>query len=98
MNGAIATLSTYITDLTATPTAQRFLTNLVAGEITLLTGIFWLVLAVGISIIGGAIGGMLLASKDLGYRLSAMIGGLFGPVGVIPAVLVGLAVLKLSHI
>ena len=98
MNEAIATLSTYITDLMATPSVQQFLTNLVAGEITLLTGFFWLVLAVGISIVGGAIGGILLAGKDLGYRLSAMIGGLFGPVGVIPAVLVGLAVLKLSHI
>ena len=47
-----------------------------------------------ISIIGGAIGGIWLAGKDLGYGLAAMIGGLFGPAGVIPAIIVGLAILK----
>ena len=32
--------------------------------------------------LGGAIGGVLLARKDLGYSLSAMIGGLVGPLGI----------------
>ena len=59
-----------------------------------LTGIFWLAVASVISIIGGAIGGIWLAGKDLGYGLAAMIGGLFGPAGVIPAIIVGLAILK----
>ncbi|NEP46487.1 MAG: hypothetical protein F6K35_47750 [Okeania sp. SIO2H7] len=82
--------------MTTNPIVKDFLNNLTAGEITLLTGIFWLGVAAALSIVGGAIGGVLLAGKDLGYRLSAMIGGLFGPVGVIPAVLLGLAVLKFA--
>lgn len=86
------------TNITANPNFQLFLDNLQAGEITWLTGIFWLAVAAAVSVAGGAIGGVLLASKDLGYSLSAMIGGLFGPVGVIPAVLLGLAVLKLAQI
>ena len=96
MSESIAIATTLITNITANPIVRDFLNNLAAGEITLLTGIFWLGLAAALSIVGGAIGGILLASKDLGYRLSAMIGGLFGPVGVIPAVLLGLAVLKFA--
>lgn len=72
-----------------------FLTSLGTGEINLMTGLIWFILAAGLSVVGGAIGGILLAGKDLGYQLAAMIGGLFGPVGVMPAVIVGLVVLKL---
>ncbi|AUB39586.1 ABC-type spermidine/putrescine transport system, permease component II [Nostoc flagelliforme CCNUN1] len=45
--------------------------------------------------VGGAIGGMLLAGKDIGYQFSAMLGALFAPAGVIPAILLGLAALNL---
>ncbi len=72
-----------------------FLTSLAAGDINLITGLAWLAVAAALSVIGGAIGGILLAGKDLGYQLAAIIGGLFGPAGVIPAVLLGLVVLKL---
>ncbi|WP_013321763.1 hypothetical protein [Gloeothece verrucosa] len=71
-----------------------FINSLMIGEIDLLTGLFWLGIALTLSIIGGAIGGMLLAGKDLGYYFSAMMGGLFGPVGVIPATIIGLTILK----
>ncbi|WP_287526013.1 hypothetical protein [Okeania sp. SIO2C2] len=94
MSGLITVVSTLITDLEAIPGFQIFISNLVTGEITILTAIFWLGVASGISIIAGAIGGIWLAGKDLGYSLAAMIGGLFGPAGVIPAVIVGLAILK----
>ncbi len=77
------------------PMVQSFVSNLVVGEITLLTGLFWLIIAGIMSVIGGAIGGMLLAGKDLGYQLSAMMGSLLGPAGVIPVAAVGLVVLKL---
>ncbi len=77
-----------------TTAVQTFWQDLIAGEITLLTGIVWLAVAGAVSIVGGAIGGVLLARKDLGYGLSAMIGGLFGPVGVLPAIALGLIVLK----
>ena len=77
-----------------TAAVQTFLHDLTAGQITLLTGIVWLAVAGAVSILGGAIGGVLLARKDLGFGLSAMIGGLFGPVGVLPAITLGLIVLK----
>lgn len=98
MTEFVAIATSFATNITANPNFQQFLDNLAVGEITWLTGIFWLAVAAAVSIVGGAIGGILLASKDLGYRLSAMIGGLFGPVGVIPAVLLGLAVLKFAQI
>ena len=64
------------------------------GDINLLTGILWLSLAVLLSVMGGAIGGVILAGKDIGYPLAARVGGLFGPAGVVPAILVGLVILK----
>ncbi|MDJ0517830.1 MAG: hypothetical protein QNJ74_16795 [Trichodesmium sp. MO_231.B1] len=94
MSDLLSTINTLITDLEAMPSIHVFISNLASGEITILTAIFWLAVASGISIIGGAIGGIWLAGKDLGYSLAAMIGGLFGPAGVIPAVVVGLAILK----
>ncbi len=78
------------------PYIQQFLTDLVNGQITLFTGVFWVLIAAGISIVGGAIGGILLAGKTLGVQLSAMIGGLFGPTAVIPATAIALVVLKIA--
>ena len=94
MSNLLSTINSLITNLNGVPSIHIFVSNLANGEITILTAIFWLGVASGISIIGGAIGGILLAGKDLGYNLAAMIGGLFGPAGVIPAVVVGLAILK----
>ncbi|CCQ49999.1 MULTISPECIES: hypothetical protein [Crocosphaera] len=76
------------------PSIQDFFTNVVTGEITIITGIFWLFFAGFISMIAGAIGGILLAGKDLGYELAAILGGLFGPAGVLPVAAIGLVVLK----
>ena len=94
MSDLLTTINTLMTDLETMPSIHIFISNLATGEITILTGIFWLEVASVISIIGGAIGGIWLAGKDLGYGLAAMIGGLFGPAGVIPAIIVGLAILK----
>lgn len=82
-------------NLTANPVIHEFINNLMAGEITLLTGGFWLALAAALSLVGGAIGGMILAGKDLGYQLAAMIGSLLGSAGAIPVTAIGLIVLKL---
>jgi hypothetical protein len=71
-----------------------FLSSLLSGDINLITSLVWLVIAAGLSIVGGAIGGILLAGKDLGYELAAMTGGLLGPAGVIPAVFIGLVLLN----
>ncbi|ACB51205.1 conserved hypothetical protein [Crocosphaera subtropica ATCC 51142] len=80
--------------VSSNPSIQGFFTNLMAGEITLITGIFWLLFAAVISMIAGAIGGIILAGKDLGYELAAILGSLFGPAGVIPVAAIGLVVLK----
>lgn len=71
-----------------------FLSNLVIGEIIILIVIFWLVVVSLILIFVGVIGGIWLVGKDLGYGLVVIIGGLFGFVGVIFAVIVGLIILK----
>ncbi|WP_099073019.1 hypothetical protein [Nostoc linckia] len=62
-----------------------FLTNLAAGELNITTEFIWLITGIVLSMIGGAIGGMLLAGKDIGYEFSAILGALFAPAGVIPA-------------
>ena len=84
-----------MTNILTNPIVHDFLSSFAVGDINLITGLVWLGIAAALSVVGGAIGGILLAGKDLGYELAAMIGGLFGPAGVIPAVLVGLVILKL---
>ncbi len=80
------------------PLINKLITSLVAGDINFATGIVWLIVATIVSMAGGAIGGLILARKDLGYELSAILGGFFGPAGVIPTMLLGLAILNiLTH-
>ena len=83
-----------MTEIITAPHFKELLTSLAVGDINLMTGIVWLLIATALSMIGGAIGGMLLAGKDIGYQFSALLGGLFGPAGVIPAILLGLFFLK----
>ncbi|BAY13790.1 hypothetical protein [Calothrix sp. NIES-2098] len=68
--------------------------NLASGELNITAELLCVLLATILSMIGGAIGGMLLAGKDIGYQFSAILGGLFGPAGVIPAIVLGLVVLN----
>lgn len=96
MSDLVNAIQTMITDVEAMSSFQIFANDLATGEITILTAIFWVTVASGISVIAGAIGGIWLAGKDLGYSLAAMIGSLFGPAGVIPAVIIGLAILKFA--
>jgi hypothetical protein len=77
------------------PLVNKLITSLVAGEVNFFTGVIWLIVATLMSIAGGAIGGLLIARKDLGYELSAILGGFFGPAGVIPTILLGLAILNI---
>ena len=69
--------------------------SLMTGDLNLLTGFIWFIVASVVSMIAGAIGGMLLAGEDLGYDFAAILGGLFGPAGVIPGVVLGLIILDL---
>lgn len=85
-----------IQELWNDPLLQDLISSFFAQEINLATGAIWLAIAVVFSIVGGALGGMVLAGQDLGYRLAAMIGGLFGPAAVIPATILGLLALKVG--
>ncbi|QSJ17635.1 hypothetical protein JYQ62_01780 [Nostoc sp. UHCC 0702] len=80
-------------DILINPSVTDFFTNMAAGDLNLATGLLWLVLATVVSMIGGAIGGIILAGKDIGYSFSAMLGALFAPAGAIPAIILGLIVL-----
>ena len=74
---------------------SNFLISMVSSDLNIVTGLVWLFIATIISMIGGAIGGILLAGKDIGYAFSAMLGALFAPAGTVPAILLGFALLTL---
>ena len=74
---------------------SEMMTSLMAGDLNLLNGFIWFVVATVVSMIGGAVGGMLLAGEELGYNFAAILGGLFGPAGVFPGAILGLVVLNL---
>ena len=56
--------------------------------------VLWSLFAAILAIVGGALAGMKLAGKDFGNALAAMMGAMFGPVAVVPGVLLGLIILK----
>ena len=66
MSDLLTTINTLMTDLETMPSIHIFISNLATGEITILTGIFWLAVASVISIIGGAIGNV-VDKLTLGY-------------------------------
>ena len=74
---------------------QELFAQLGAGRIGPLTGLAWLLVAFVLSMVGGAAAGVRLAGKDLGNDLAAVMGAMFGPTAVVPAVLLGLLVLAL---
>ncbi|NJM21485.1 MAG: hypothetical protein HC836_27205 [Richelia sp. RM2_1_2] len=84
-----------MTDILTNYDLSGMMTSLMTGDLNLLTGFIWFVVATIVSMIGGAIGGMLLAGEELGYNFAAILGGLFGPAGVIPGAILGLIVLNL---
>jgi len=67
--------------------------HMLTGQLTWSTVAVWTVLSVPLSVAGGALGGMVLAGKDLGNGVAAMMGGMFGPVAATPGILLGLALL-----
>jgi ABC-type spermidine/putrescine transport system permease subunit II len=77
------------------PGVKELLTSLASSDLNLTTAIAWLIITTILSMIGGAIGGMILAGKELGYQFSATIGSLFAPAGVVPAIILGILMLNL---
>jgi hypothetical protein len=71
------------------------LQQLAGGHLSLSTGLIWIVLALVLSGAGGALTGIVLAGKDLGNGLAALMGGMFGPTAAVPTTIAGLLVLRL---
>lgn len=74
---------------------ESLLQQLANGDLTLVTGLVWTLLAALLSLIGGAMAGVALAGKDLGNEVAALMGGMFGPSAAVPAVVAGLFLLHL---
>ena len=74
---------------------QGIVDQLVAGRVSATTFAIWVVLALLLSLAGGALAGIKLAGNDLGNELAAMMGAMFGPTAAVPGIVVGLIVLAL---
>jgi hypothetical protein len=61
--------------------------------VTGLTAVGLVVLALVLAMLGGAATGARIAGQYLGNGLAAMMGAFFGPAAVVPAVLLGVALL-----
>ena len=57
------------------------------------TLIWFFAIALVFGALGGAIGGILVGGKALGYELAALMGSFFGPIASVPGVLIGLLIL-----
>lgn len=64
-------------------------------ELTIVSGLFLLIIGLVSGAVGGAIGGIIVGGKALGNELAALMGAFFGPVATAPGVLIGLIVLAL---
>lgn len=80
-------------DFANNPDFANFLHSLIT-DVNLPNILVWTIISVIISMIGGAVGGMILAGKEIGYKLSATVGSLFAPAGVIPALILGLLIVS----
>lgn len=67
--------------------------QLITGQLNVLNIVIWTVLAFVLAMAGGAMTGMKLAAKDIGYELSALMGAMYGATGAVPGILLGLIVL-----
>jgi len=69
--------------------------EIMKGDITWATGVMFCLSACAIGALGGALGGVLVGGRHIGYGLSAMLGMFFGPVAALPGVLMALIMLPL---
>lgn len=76
--------------------AQTIFHELAEGRITWSTAGISCVVALACGALGGALGGVLVGGKHIGYGLAAMMGVFFGPIAALPGVLVALIALLLS--
>ena len=74
---------------------RNLITSLVSGEISLITGIVWLLIAIILSMVSGAMSSMLLFGREVGYELSAIFGSFSAPFAVIPTIIFGLILIQI---
>jgi hypothetical protein len=65
------------------------------GGVTWTSGGVFCLVALALGAAGGAIGGILIGGKHIGFGLSAMMGMFFGPVAALPGVLAALLILSM---
>ena len=75
-------------------TVHATMDQLSAAHLGVFSLILWTAMAALLAIVGGALAGMRLGGKDLGNGLAASMGAMFGPLAVVPGVLLGLVILK----
>jgi hypothetical protein len=73
---------------------QMLVQQLLQGNITWLTGAVLCLAALALGALGGALGGILVGGRHIGYGLSAMMGTFFGPIAALPGVLTALLLLS----
>lgn len=74
---------------------QAIVREMMSGQVSWLSAGLFCASALVLGAAGGALGGMLVGGRHIGYRLSAMMGTFFGPIAALPGVLVALLVLVL---
>jgi hypothetical protein len=60
-----------------------------------LTVVLALIIGAAASLVAGALGGVAIGGKSLGNELAALMGGFFGPLAVIPGIVIGLIILAI---
>ena len=66
-----------------------------SGDLSIVVAAAALIAGTAATLVGGAIGGVVVGGKALGNDLAAMMGGFYGPLAGVPGVVVGLIVLAL---
>lgn len=65
------------------------------GELSIVGAAVALMAGTAASLVGGALGGIVVGGKALGNELAALMGGFYGPLAGVPGLVVGLIVLAL---
>ncbi len=73
---------------------QAIVVELSQGNITWATAAILCVGALLLGALGGALGGILVGGKHIGYGVAAMMGTFFGPIAALPGVLIALCALN----
>lgn len=66
-----------------------------SGDLSIVVAAVALIAGTAATLVGGAIGGVVVGGKALGNELAAMMGGFYGPLAGVPGIVVGLIVLAL---